>query len=288
MIFRNVLVSDKTFGKHSFWSFCPWLFDPFRCCCSPDRKADLSFETDIVLEIPEGWQSVQTLESGIFQVEVLTGPDGETLLEYSRTKTRDVLVRMLLSAGMDKISLLLDNSRSAGFVPFQMLGHMMPYVMLKHDAITFHGVLMEHEGRGVILSAPSGIGKTTHARLWRDHRRALILNGDRATCCLEDGRWVGFSLPWSGSSGEHINRDVPLTAFVVLEQALENSVERLGGLEAFGSVMPNLVYPFWDRELTEKALGFVNDFLEKIPVFRLRCRPDVEAVETLEAALREL
>ena len=81
---------------------------------------------------------------------------------------------------------------------------------------------------------------------------------------------------------------MPLTAFVILEQALENSVERLSGLEAFGAVMPNLLYPSWDRELTEKALDFIDDFLEKVPVFRLRCRPDVDAVETLDRALQKL
>lgn len=221
-------------------------------------------------------------------MDVLKGPSGETLWEYYRSKNRDMYVRFWMSKEYDEIRLLKDNSRTSGHLPFDLLEQLISPVMLKHDAITFHGVLMEHEGHGIILSAPSGTGKTTHARLWRDHRRALILNGDRATCCVEDGRWIGFSLPWCGSSGECINRDVPLTAYVILEQAYENSVERLTGMEAFGAVYQNLVYPNWDRELTEKALDFIDDFLEKVPVFRLRCRPDVEAVETLEAALREL
>ena len=64
--------------------------------------------------------------------------------------------------------------------------------------------------------------------------------------------------------------------------------ERLYGLDAFEAVMPGLLYPAWDRELAEKALGFVDDFLEKVPVFRLSCRPDAESVEVLERALREL
>lgn len=286
--FHNVICEFNDYGTAAFFGFWKWNLDPFETLFSFNTTGSVVVENRLSEDLPGPWTHVTTLGTKWFQMHVSADSEGNTLWQYLWVARNQLFTSHWMSKQYDAIQLLSDNSNTSGYLPFVCLGHMFPSVMLKHDAITFHGVLMEHEGRGIILSAPSGTGKTTHARLWRDHRRALILNGDRATCCLEDGRWIGFSLPWCGSSGECINRDVPLTAYVVLEQALENSVERLYGMDAFGAVYQNLVYPNWDRELTEKALDFINDFLENIPVFRLRCRPDVEAVETLEAALREL
>ena len=64
-----------------------------------------------------------------------------------------------------------------------------------------HGVLMEWQGKGIILTASSGTGKTTHARLWREYENALIINGDRVLIRKEEGQWYAFGTPWSGSSG---------------------------------------------------------------------------------------
>ena len=286
--FRKLIFQLEQVGSQTFFDYWLWRLNPFLCRNPSESTSTVRVNQKWDTGSDAKWEPMCTLGDGMFRLRGFRDHEGGTFWEYLWLSKEDVFARFWMSIECDEIRILTDDSHTAGYLPFVCLGYLMPSVMLKHDAITFHGVLMEHEGRGIIISAPSGTGKTTHARLWRDHKRALILNGDRATCCKEDVRWIGFSLPWSGTSGECINRDVPLTAFVVLEQSLENSVERLTGLEAFGAVMPNLLYPTWDRELTEKALDFVDDFLEKVPVFRLCCRPDAEAVETLDRALREL
>ena len=161
-------------------------------------------------------------------------------------------------------------------------------ILLKHQMLTFHGVLMEHNGCGIIISAPSGTGKTTHARMWRDSRNALIINGDRATCQNINGVWTGFGLPWSGTSGEQINRSVPITAIVVLEQGETNQARQITSpLEAFMMLLPHVQYPSWDKEMTSKAMDLLEDFLKEIPVIRLSCLPDLEAVDVLEKAIEQ-
>ena len=287
IILHHVRISADSFGTGGFWGRWRSALDPYRRLFS---QGDVSLQVCNAFDwdYNDDWRHATVREDGLFSLEISVNPAGDTLWEYYRTANHEVFVRYWMAADYSEIRLLCDSSRTAGYLPFELLEQLMPSVMLRHDAITFHGVLMEHEGRGIILSAPSGIGKTTHARLWRDHKRALIINGDRASCCIENGRWIAFGIPWCGSSGESINRDVPVTAFVALEQARVNRAERLYGLDAFEAVMPGLLYPAWDRELAEKALDFVDDFLEKVPVFRLSCRPDVESVEVLDRALREL
>lgn len=164
---------------------------------------------------------------------------------------------------------------------------MVPYLLLSHDILTFHGVLMEYQGKGIIISAASGVGKTTHARLWRDLKHALIINGDRATCRkLVDG-WKGYGLPWSGTSGEQINRNVPIQALVVLERGERNTAEVVNGLDAFGKALPHVQCPTWDIDMTTQAMDLFEGFLGKIPVIHLQCRPDAEAVDVLHRVLKE-
>ncbi len=138
----------------------------------------------------------------------------------------------------------------------------------------------------VIISAPSETGKTTHAHFWRDYKNAIILNGDNA-CCYKENEWNAFSLPWSGTSGECVNRSVEVKALVILKQGAENSATRLEKLDAFSYAFPNVQYPSYDKSKTEKAVDLLEDFLKSIPVFLFECRNEKESADVLEKVLEE-
>ena len=162
------------------------------------------------------------------------------------------------------------------------------YAMLAHEACVFHGVVMEHEGKGILITARSGVGKTTHARLWRDHENALILNGDRSLCRRIDGRWHAFDMPWCGSSGEYINRRVPISCIVELRRGEENQVKEVSPFEASMYLLERIYAPVWEPELREKALDRCREIGSSIPVLRLACRPDRDSVRVLKEALGTL
>lgn len=148
--------------------------------------------------------------------------------------------------------------------------------------------LVEYRGYGVIISASSGVGKTTRARLWRDYKNALIINGDRAACQKTEGVWTGYGLPWSGTSGEQINRSIPLKALVVLERGGENEIRRMSLQESFGAVLPHLQCPTWDAGLVGQAMEQMDDFLQNVPILHLSSRPDTDAIDALCKALEEI
>ena len=273
-----------TFGIMS-WK---WKLDAYRCHNDLD-KTDLWFcggEQNIIL--PQIVAKVSETQTGFFLHQIFKLKDKGTLWQYVRKERNDTLLSYYVSCDWRKVALLEDHTESNGNMAFEYLCHIMPSCGLALSMLTFHGVLLEHGGKGLIISAPSGTGKTTHARLWRDNKHALIINGDRAVCRKADGIWTGFGLPWSGTSGEQINRSAPIKAMVVLEQSESNEAFRMKDLEAFGAVLPNILCPTWDADLTGKAMDLLNDFLQEIPVIRLRCRPDPEAVEVLSKVLEEL
>ena len=147
---------------------------------------------------------------------------------------------------------------------------------------------MEYKRKGIILSALSGTGKTTHAHLWRDGYHALILNGDRPLCGKKDGIWTGYGTPWCGSSGEYMNRDVPIYAFVIIQQSRKNELIRLRSVEAFKGMYENLQLPFTNKTLISAGLDLFDEMLSVIPVYLLKCRPEMEAAKLLKQEIDKL
>ena len=281
-----IIISFESFGNLMLWKILLWKLDPFRVD-NFTGNSDLSISLN-----PSGRKITygkvfREEQAGFFRHKVYGTCKG-ALWRYERSSTSKSELSYFVSSEWNRIELLEDYSNTDGHLAFEYLIQMMPGIFLKKDMLTFHGVLLEYSGYGLIISAPSGTGKTTHARLWRDRKRALIINGDRAACRKKDGIWTGFGIPWSGTSGEQINRSVPIKAVVVLERGGENCAFRITEQEAFGAVLPHVQCPAWDAELTGRMLGLLDDFLRNIPVIRLRCLPDGEAVDVLAKAVEDL
>ena len=145
-----------------------------------------------------------------------------------------------------------------------------------------HASLIKVNGKGIIFSAPSGVGKSTQAALWERYRGARILNGDRAAVRFVDGKWMAYGSPWAGSSGIYVNDSAELSAIVFLGQSQENIVRRLGGVKAFSALMKGGIFPYWNKEKMEMACSVSEKLLANVPVFQFDCRPDESAVEELE------
>ena len=282
--FGNIRCLFDHFGTGIFEDTWIWQIDPYRTYSESVFPVQLTIENGN-MEGPESGMLLREETSGFFCRQVCRNADGGTNWTYMRKRTGEVYLQYAVSLQWDRISLITDHTHTAGHLAFTYLGQMFPYCALKNNMLTFHGVLMEYQGQGIILSAPSGTGKTTHARLWRDYKNALIINGDRASCYIEKGKWIGCGLPWSGTSGEQINRKVPIKAIIILRRDERNQTEYIKGLDAFGAILPHIQCPVWDRELSERALELADDFLRNIPVIRLCCRPDIESVDVLYKTL---
>ena len=271
------------------WQIWPWKLDPFRMHGAAEKPCvcvDLC-PCGTPADMPETFPPLLRKASGFFTNTVHSLPDGDVLWQMSRTSTEQPVLRMRTDAGWRRVSLLLDETASAGAAAFEYLSQITPGLFLQRGRITFHAALVEYRGSAFAVCADSGTGKTTHARLWRDCAGALILNGDRAVCAPTETGWTAFGTPWSGTSGEQLARCAPLRAFVVLERAGENTACRLEPSEASAALLPHLLYPSWDRALTERALALIDDLLRRLPAYRLRCRPDEQAVAVLRRALWE-
>lgn len=156
-----------------------------------------------------------------------------------------------------------------------------------HGGVMIHASLIDVKGEGILFLGPSGIGKTTQAKLWEKYRGAVIINGDMALIRSGGEGYIGYGCPWHGSSPYCENRQAALKGIVVLEQAQENTATRLQGRVAVERVMPNIFLPEWYLRGVEGVLDTLDGLLSHVPVWLLRCRPEEEAVELIQKVLRE-
>lgn len=159
-------------------------------------------------------------------------------------------------------------------------------LLIPYDTIVLHCSVIDTNGRGVLFTAPSGTGKSTQAELWEKYKGAEIINGDRGFIRMQEGKYMAYGSWYAGSSRIYKNKRIPVTTVVVLRQAKENKIKRLSKKEAYIYLLSEISASQWNRKVLEKQCEWLLEFLDKIPVYLLECRPDLEAVEVLEKELR--
>lgn len=151
-------------------------------------------------------------------------------------------------------------------------------VLLKHKALLLHSSVVKMGENAVLFSGPSGIGKSTQAKLWEKHLGAKVINGDRCVIRKKGNAFWGSGSPWSGTSGIYSKKQAPIKGIFILKQASENSVRRLG-IEAFKALYSQCIVNTWNRSFMEQITELLSGLLELVPIYELACRPDQEAVE---------
>jgi hypothetical protein len=161
-------------------------------------------------------------------------------------------------------------------------------LLIRQDRVCFHAACVSTDQGGILFSGPSGIGKSTQAQLWCDHRGAKLLNGDRPILQRTEQGFLAWGSPYAGSSKCHVNEAVPVSALVFLAQEPENRIRRLKPSEAFRRIYAGLTMYTWDREFMNRAVDLALELASTVPCLEFGCLPDETAVEFLEGQLKEV
>ena len=151
--------------------------------------------------------------------------------------------------------------------------------MTMRDGMPLHAALVEKDGYGVVFLGPSGMGKSTQAKLWVEHQGADFIIGDRPGLRRIDGKWIGFGMPWDGKDGIHQQKQVPIRALISLEQAPENSIRRLSKQEAMIVLLNQVMMPMWDDAAMALLTPLMGQLATEIPFYHLRNLPNAAATE---------
>ena len=151
--------------------------------------------------------------------------------------------------------------------------------LLEHSGFYLHSSAVCVDGKAYLFSGPSGMGKSTHTRLWQQifGEQAQVINDDKPALRCIDGIWYAYGTPWCGKDGININRKVPLAGICFLKQAPHNKIRRLSQSEAAANIISQTMRYFKNLDRLDLMLGHVDKLVREIPVYELENRPEPEA-----------
>ncbi|MBU5450566.1 hypothetical protein [Acetivibrio sp. MSJd-27] len=252
----------------------------------PDLKISFS-EQEEIFE-PEGDLIGQRMG---YRTYLLTKEGGYVNFDrLENTENRTAL--MTADPGFREVQAVIRDVEMLGGAPvdvrcFNMTGEIFRMALTLHGGLVVHSSSIAFGGDGILFSAPSGTGKSTHTRLWKKcfGDRVTVVNDDSPAVTFVDGRPHICGTPWSGKTEINENIHVPLRAVVFLEQAKENRISELKPQEAVFRLLREIaVYPY--RDMADIALDTADGLLKQVPCYLLGCRPDEEAVQMVKNTLR--
>ena len=177
---------------------------------------------------------------------------------------------------LNRIRKTLKGSYLPSFVEKIALHALLASALLDHNILLMHGSALCMDGEAYIFAAPSGTGKSTHARLWRETfgDRVWMINDDKPLIRVEKEGAVVYGSPWRGKHKLGCNGSARLKAIVELTRDSRNHIEALK--EPF----PHLVQHVWrpdDRDKMKKVLELEKQLIGQAAFYRLGCNTEPEA-----------
>ena len=180
------------------------------------------------------------------------------------------------------------NGFSAGYLESLAIYRKICSLLLSSDVLLFHCSALALDHQAFLFSAPSGTGKSTHTRLWRNlfGARVQMINDDKPLLRRQaDGSWRVYGTPYGGKDNLQENISCPVGGIVMLSQGKENRIRPLSMREAY----PLLLAQTYIDQQNPAALMHTMDLvggLARLPIYQLECTISEEAVRMAYRALK--
>lgn len=151
-------------------------------------------------------------------------------------------------------------------------------LLVQDDILLMHGAVVAVDGQAYLFTAKSGIGKTTHTRLWMRQfgDRAVMVNGDKPLLHITSEGVTVYGTPWDGKEHLSTNTSCPLKALCILTRSETNHIERISKKEALPMLCQQSYRPCSPIG-AQKMLALVDRLGSSVPLYRLGCNMEPEA-----------
>ncbi|PWM71545.1 MAG: hypothetical protein DBX59_08560 [Bacillota bacterium] len=160
-------------------------------------------------------------------------------------------------------------------------------ILSDYNGFLFHASAVAVDGYAYLFTAPSGTGKSTHTRLWREllGERAVMINDDKPVVRYIDGAFYVYGTPWNGKHRLSRNDRARLAAVCELTRGEKNEIARISSSEMV-RVLMNQSLRGEDGESMLKLLDLFDKLAKNTAFYRLKCNISREAAETAYGAMR--
>ena len=153
----------------------------------------------------------------------------------------------------------------------------------RHGLLPLHGSAINYKGDVILFSAPSGTGKSTHARMWKHLYKDDVswVNDDKPLLEVTDEGIFVYGAPFSGQYSSNTNERKPLKAIVFLQQGITDKVEVLNEKDALTNLIKNTLRPS-EEALWDQALKHFDQIIKDVPIYMLHASLSTSAVKAIK------
>ena len=153
-------------------------------------------------------------------------------------------------------------------------------IMVEHDTFLFHCSAVALDGQAYLFTAPSGTGKSTHTRLWREvfGERAVMVNDDKPLIQVREDAIYVCGTPWNGKHNLDSNQKVPVKGICLLERGEKNHIEMISPADAFPYLFRQVYRPA-DQTKLIRTITLLKQTAERVPLYRMQCNISHEAAK---------
>ncbi len=159
--------------------------------------------------------------------------------------------------------------------------------LVKYGVMLIHSAVITVDGEAYVFMAKSGVGKSTHIRLWQKvyGDRAVVLNGDKPYFTFEEGVLTAHGTPWRGKEFLGQNMKAPVRGICILRRGEKNEIFPASSHDAVGQIFHQVLLPQSGEDLAS-FMSMMDRIIKTVPIYNLYCNMDDEAARVSYNGMR--
>lgn len=153
--------------------------------------------------------------------------------------------------------------------------------IIKHHAMLVHSSAIIVNGKAYLFSANSGVGKSTHTKLWKQlyGDEITYINDDKPVVRIENGIATAYGTPFDGGSGIANNVSAPLGGIIFLERGEDNSISQIESTSQILQILYFSTAHFINRKTAEAMLDNFDKLIKATVFYKLTCNMEPDAAK---------
>ncbi|MBR1983799.1 MAG: hypothetical protein IKA12_03835 [Clostridia bacterium] len=152
------------------------------------------------------------------------------------------------------------------------------YLISSGKGLLFHSTAIAVDGNACLFTADSGVGKSTHAKFWREllGDKVVMINDDKPVLTIENGVVYANGTPWQGKHKIGNNIKVPVKAICKLERGEKDQIESCSISEMIITILRQTILPKTQEDMDE-FFKFMEVILKNVSLYKLKCTKNVSS-----------
>ncbi|MBQ9514191.1 MAG: hypothetical protein IJR66_04365 [Clostridia bacterium] len=154
------------------------------------------------------------------------------------------------------------------------------YLLDNKQGIIFHSSAVAVDNEAYLFAAPSGTGKSTHARYWKEllGDKLSFINDDKPIIRYVDGEFYVYGTPWNGKHHLDTNCKVKIKAICALLRAEKPFVEKANVSDMLNVILNQTLRPNKEEQI-DKLFDLIEKLLYNVALYKLGCNLSIDSAK---------